>query len=113
MAPARRRCGRPSTGRAAGPRSCSSSRNAPSTRPRRRYNARAMSGATAFRVACVLMVIAAGQIAAPEPKPDVHLVVSLLATRTLEQPVAGLSIAVARRGVVVDSRGFGFADEEN
>lgn len=62
-----------------------------------------------LRVACVIATIAL-QSPAIEPKPDLHVVVSLLATRALEEPVAGLSIAVARRGEIIDSRGFGFAD---
>lgn len=47
-----------------------------------------------------------------EAKPDLRVTVSNIAARALERPVAGLSIAVARSGTIVESRGFGFADVE-
>jgi CubicO group peptidase (beta-lactamase class C family) len=71
-----------------------------------------MPGATLVRIP-ILVAIALGllgQAPALEPKPDVHLVINVLAKRALERPIAGLSIALARSGVVFESRGFGLAD---
>src|SRR5215831_16634345 len=64
-------------------------------------------------LASMLVAGAAGQqrqLPVIEPAPDVHLVINVLAKRALERPIAGLSIAVARDGLIVDSRGFGLAD---
>jgi CubicO group peptidase (beta-lactamase class C family) len=61
----------------------------------------------------ILLVAAAGQdrqLPDLAPVPDVHLAISVIAKRALDRPIAGISIAVARNGVIVDSRGFGFAD---
>ncbi len=66
-------------------------------------------------LASMLLAAAAGrqrQLPSVEAVPDLHLVVSVIAKRALERPIAGLSIAVARNGTIVDSRGFGFADVE-
>jgi len=64
------------------------------------------------RLVSLAAAVAFVQLPALDPKPDVHVVVSVLAKRALERPVAGLSIAIARNGVVTESRGFGFADVE-
>src|SRR5262245_51038183 len=71
-----------------------------------------MSGVPLIRLACLAAAVAFVQLPALEPKPDVPVVVSVVAKRALEQPIAGLSIAIARRGVVTETRGFGFADVE-
>jgi CubicO group peptidase (beta-lactamase class C family) len=71
-----------------------------------------MPGAALVRVPILvaLGLVLLQQLPALEPRPDVHLVVSLLGKRALERPIAGLSIALARSGVVFESRSFGLAD---
>lgn len=69
-----------------------------------------MSSVAALRPLVLATLALAVQGRAIEPRPNLHLAVSALAARALERPIAGLSIAVARNGVVVESRGFGFAD---
>ena len=57
-------------------------------------------------------IVAAAVLAAQTqtPTPDLHVAISVIAARALERPVAGIAVAVARAGTIVEARGFGLAD---
>jgi len=73
-----------------------------------------MNGGLSLRVVAALAAACSLQVPQRllEPRPDLHLVVSVLAKRALERPIAGMAIAIARCGLVVESRAFGVADVE-
>ena len=71
-----------------------------------------MAQAMPFRILPIAVAALVTQLPTLAPTPDVHLAVSVIARRALEQPVAGLSVAIARNGLTIESRGFGFADVE-
>jgi CubicO group peptidase (beta-lactamase class C family) len=62
------------------------------------------------RGALVAAALLAAQSQTTAPTPDLHVAVSVIAARALERPVAGLAVAIARGGTIVEARGFGLAD---
>jgi CubicO group peptidase (beta-lactamase class C family) len=62
------------------------------------------------RSAVVVVAVLAAQAQTPAPTLDLHGAIGVIAARALERPVAGIAVAVARSGTVVEARGFGLAD---
>ena len=62
------------------------------------------------RGALVAAAVLTAQTQTPAPTPDVHVAISVIAARALERPVAGIAVAMARAGKIVEARGFGLAD---